>query len=136
MTNTTEARERGAQREKFFFLIRTDDEHNRGAGTRREARKKFFPLYCHQKPSRARARPRAKKKEKREKKKKDLRRSPNQLKFPLVFPLVFSHIRSRTHSHLLQSISRLALKGTPTKLQCTWFFTLSCFRTVTSLAGS
>ena len=96
MTCTTKRQARGAKREKifphsdrwqaqrgrkhearsaenFFFITRTDDEHNGGAGTRREAgqnffsllaqmwstteawargakreaRKFFFPLYCH-----------------------------------------------------------------------------------------
>ena len=43
MTSATEARARSAKRENFFFLIRTDDEHNGCAGTRREARKKILP---------------------------------------------------------------------------------------------
>ena len=160
MTCTTKRQARGAKREKkfphsdrwqaqrgrkhearsaeiFFFITRTDDEHNGGAGTRREARKIVFP-YSHRCGAQRRREhearsakkffstllsletlegagtaPRKEKRKKRKKKKKDLLRSPHQLKF-LPLPLL---VRSRIPSRLLQSISRLALKGTPTKLQ-------------------
>ena len=51
--------------------------------------------------------------QKKGRKQKKIRAALRSESFRHLCPLVHSH----THSHLLQSISRLALKGTPTKFQ-------------------